>query len=400
MKSKKITLIILIISLLISCAQESVLPQPGGKFTIGVMYLDFTDKERPEILTEDTTDNRDITMKIWYPAQNKPDKEYAPYIKNGNQSVEELNLPSFYQSLQSHAKLNLPLSNAEQKYPILIFNHGWGEHYSQNTVLMEELASHGYIVFSIAHHYEARFSFYPDGKTVIFDSNNQSEHFQQIMGEQQNPDAIQIFRSMYSAQSTEQRENVFKRTNELMPAFMLKGSKLWAKDITTTIDHLEVLESKKEFFKGRLNLDKIGVFGMSLGGTATGQACLMDDRIKAGINMDGGIFGDILDTRIAQPFMFINSVRYRGYQNLFLKRIKNQGIVINIENDEHYNFHDISVLNPDQQMLGTIDGQKMLNILNDYTLAFFDKFLKGSETKVFKPGYEKYTNVKIFTKDL
>jgi len=39
--------------------------------------------------------------------------------------------------------LNLPLSNAEQKYPILIFNHGWGEHYSQNTVLMEELASHG-----------------------------------------------------------------------------------------------------------------------------------------------------------------------------------------------------------------------------------------------------------------
>jgi dienelactone hydrolase len=364
------------------------------------MYLDFTDKERPEILTEDTTDNRDITMKIWYPAQNKPDKEYAPYIKNGNQSVEELNLPSFYQSLQSHAKLNLPLSNAEQKYPILIFNHGWGEHYSQNTVLMEELASHGYIVFSIAHHYEARFSFYPDGKTVIFDSNNQSEHFQQIMGEQQNPDAIQIFRSMYSAQSTEQRENVFKRTNELMPAFMLKGSKLWAKDITTTIDHLEVLESKKEFFKGRLNLDKIGVFGMSLGGTATGQACLMDDRIKAGINMDGGIFGDILDTRIAQPFMFINSVRYRGYQNLFLKRIKNQGIVINIENDEHYNFHDISVLNPDQQMLGTIDGQKMLNILNDYTLAFFDKFLKGSETKVFKPGYEKYTNVKIFTKDL
>jgi hypothetical protein len=87
--------------------------------------------------------------------------------------------------------------------------------------------------------------------------------------------------------------------------------------------------------------------------------------------MDGGIFGDILDTRIAQPFMFINSVRYRGYQNLFLKRIKNQGIVINIDNDEHYNFHEISILNPGHQMLGTIDGWKMLNILNEYTLAFF-----------------------------
>ena len=167
---------------------------------------------------------------------------------------------------------------------------------------------------------------------------------------------------------------------------MLKGSVLWAADIIAIMDHLD--------------LNKIGVFGMSPGGTATCQACLQDKRIKAGINMDGGIFGDVLDTTIAQPFMFINSVRYRGYQNLFLKRIKNQGIVINIENVEHYNFHDISILNSDHQMLGTIDGRKMLNILNEYTLAFFDKFLKGFGNKKIDPEKKKYANINIFTKNL
>jgi len=59
------------------------------------MYLDFTDKERPEILTLDTIDYREITMKIWYPAENNPEKSFAPYIKNGKKSIEELNLPSF-----------------------------------------------------------------------------------------------------------------------------------------------------------------------------------------------------------------------------------------------------------------------------------------------------------------
>ena len=89
-----------------------------------------------------------------------------------------------------------------------------------------------------------------------------------------------MFQSLSSPQSTEEREDVFRRTNELMATFMLKGSMLWTADIIATIGHLD--------------LNKIGVFGMSPGGTATCQACLQDKRIKAGINMDGGILGDIL----------------------------------------------------------------------------------------------------------
>jgi len=98
------------------------------------------------------------------------------------------------------------------------FSPGWGEHFSQNTVLMEELASHGYIVFSIAHHYEAKFSFYPDGHFITIDDS--SERFLEIMDEQRNPEAFAVFEKMRKAKNYEEQEGVFKQSNELMPKLL------------------------------------------------------------------------------------------------------------------------------------------------------------------------------------
>jgi hypothetical protein len=96
--------------------------------------------------------------------------------------------------LKTNSSRDLPVSPREKDYPVLIFSHGWGEHYSHSTILMEELASHGYIVFSIAHHYECKFSFYPDGQTIHLDVN--SLRFQKIMQEQQNPKAMEFTQSL------------------------------------------------------------------------------------------------------------------------------------------------------------------------------------------------------------
>ncbi|MBN2246460.1 MAG: hypothetical protein JW755_11520 [Candidatus Aminicenantes bacterium] len=74
--------------------------------------------------------------------------------------------------MKTNSSRDVPISSKEKKYPVLIFSHGWGEHYSQNTILMEELASHGYIVFSIAHHYECKFSSYPDGRFIYIEMDN------------------------------------------------------------------------------------------------------------------------------------------------------------------------------------------------------------------------------------
>ena len=56
-----------------------------------------------------------------------------------------------------------------------------------------------------------------------------------------------------------------------------------------------------------MNLQSVGVFGHSFGGAAAAEICHLDDRFKAGIDLDGDPYGDVIKTGLNQPFMFILS---------------------------------------------------------------------------------------------
>lgn len=392
----KIFILITLVVTLASCIQAAELPEPSGNYPIGITYLSFTDQNRPEIFTSDPTDKREITVKTWYPAEPVENAKLAPYIRNAEEIVPIFNLPTSIINIKTHSKLDLSFSQAQETFPVLLFSHGWGEHFSQNTVLMEELASHGYIVFSIAHHYEAKFSFYPDGHFIAIDDS--SERFLEIMDEQRNPEAFVVFKKMQNAKSYEEQEAVFRQSNELMPKLLVEGPRIWADDISFLIDELENMNQDNSIFSGKMNLEQIGVFGMSMGGIASGQVCIVDKRVMAGINMDGGIYGDFLDTKISQPFMFMSSERYLGYDNIFSDHVNNSVYTITIHGADHYNFHDLSILDPSSDRLGEIDGYRMLKIINDYTLAFFNKYLKGIDSELLNGPSSEYPEVEIKVK--
>lgn len=392
----KIFILITLVVTLASCIQAAELPEPRGNYPIGITYLSFTDQNRPEIFTSDPTDNREITVKAWYPAEPVENAKLAPYIRNAEEIVPIFNLPTSIINIKTHSKLDLSVSQARETFPVLLFSHGWGEHFSQNTVLMEELASHGYIVFSIAHHYEAKFSFYPDGHFITIDDS--SERFLEIMDEQRNPEAFAVFEKMRNTKSYEEQEAVFRQSNELMPKLLVESPRIWADDISFLIDELENINQDNSIFSGKMNLEQIGVFGMSMGGIASGQVCITDKRCMAGINMDGGIYGDFLDTKISQPFMFMSSERYRGYDNIFSDHVNNSVYTITIHRADHYNFHDLSILDPSSDRLGEIDGYRMLKIINDYTLAFFNKHLKGIDSGLLNDPSSEYPEVEIKVK--
>ncbi len=48
------------------------------------------------------------------------------------------------------------------------------------------------------------------------------------------------------------------------------------------------------------------MFGYSFGGALSAEACWLDSRIKAGLNMDGMMFGEVTKTGIRQPFFFMS----------------------------------------------------------------------------------------------
>ena len=377
--------------------QTEALPRPTGKHLVGITYLSFIDDNRKELFDNNQESNREITVKVWYPSDNESNPE--PYFLDAESefAMKYLQFPEIFKNLRTNSSRDVPMSSKENKYPILIFSHGFGEHYSQNTILMEELASHGYILFSISHHYECKFSSFPDGRLIYLDMN--SQRFQKIMQEQQNPKAMELLQKMYNASNDEERMQVLLETSNALPTILTESPKYWAEDISFFMDQLESMNNENKILKDKLNLDRIGVFGMSLGGIATSEICLNDNRIKAGINIDGGLYGTLLNVKHQTHFMFLNSKRFLGYGKLFIGESTVDCYSLSVKDSDHYNFSDYSVypVPSISFLLGTIDGEKTIEIMNVIVLAFFDKYLKENKDINLIEQAKKYPEIEIAT---
>ena len=377
--------------------QTEALPKPTGKHLVGITYLSFIDDGRKELFDNNQEIDREITVKAWYPSDNKSNPESYFLNAEAEFALKYLQFPEIYKNLKTNSSRDVPMSSKEDKYPILIFSHGFGEHYSQNSILMEELASHGYIVFSISHHYECKFSSFPDGRLIYLDMN--SQRFQKIMQEQQNPKAMELLQKMYNASNNEERMQVLVETSNALPTILTESPKYWAEDISFFMDQLESMNNENKILKDKLNLDRIGVFGMSLGGMATSEICLTDKRIKAGINIDGGLYGTLLNVKHQTHFMFLNSKRFLGYGKIFIGESTVDCYSLSVKDSDHYNFSDYSVypVPSISFLLGTIDGEKTIEIMNVIALAFFDKYLKENNDINLIEQAKKYPEIEIAT---
>lgn len=304
-------------------------------------------------------------------------------------------LPEWTKALKTHAWLNAPVSPRGAPYPVVVFSHGWGEHAAQNTVLMEELASHGYAVFAVSHPYESKLWFGPSGQPMGLDV--QSARLQARLKEQSNPEAFALFSKMQTASTDEEREAVLRRTAELLPKGLIEGSRLWAQDISFVIGEVVKMAVVDGPFSGGLDACRIAVVGMSLGGMAAGNVCLTDARFRAGVNLDGGIYAQ-LDATIARPFLFMSSERHRGYEGLFLRRTAGPSYAAVVRGSDHYNYTDTCLLDPAHAMVGRLPAARMLAIINAYVLAFFDQHLKGERTPLLAGPSSDYPEVTITPK--
>ncbi|MCD6204105.1 MAG: hypothetical protein J7L22_00410, partial [Candidatus Marinimicrobia bacterium] len=145
----------------------------------------------------------------------------------------------------------------------------------------------------------------------------------------------------------------------------------------------------------------------SFGGAASGQACLVEKRCKAGVNLDGLQIGDMIRRPLEKPFMFIhhdNKAAVNKTPNiLFFNQSKSTAYMLLIKGTSHFNFSDLSlslyskILKPPQGFLGSIDGYRCLKIQNDYVRAFFDKHLCNKEVDLLNRPSKDYPEVDIET---
>jgi hypothetical protein len=53
-------------------------PPPAGPYAIGTLTYHWVDAARPEILTADPADTRELMAQVWYPAEPTPDAPRSP----------------------------------------------------------------------------------------------------------------------------------------------------------------------------------------------------------------------------------------------------------------------------------------------------------------------------------
>lgn len=386
----KKTLFILNLLLFIGCSSIvkkviplSPLPTPTGKYTIGTTQYHWLDVSRQEWFSkEDTTDFRELMVQIWYPSDQKPIEEPVAYMDFLEQRIPEVakqvGLPKFMinqiSEISTNSYYEIPISNKEQQFPVLIFSHGLGGMRVQNTAYIQELVSHGYIIAAMDHTYDANITIFPDGRKRLYDSNL--------------PEGL--------TDSTEAYNIRYKQLNAR------------TSDVVFVLDELEKLNSDENHphFFNKLKLNNVGIFGHSFGGATSISTAYNDPRITACFTLDAWfeiIPHHILNSGLKTPFFHLGQekwkkpLNYKNRDNL-IKNSSGPNWVSTFLGSKHFDYIDLPLFTHYTKrfkLTGEIDPIAFYKTLNELHLTFFNFYIKKIDTFLPKSIDEKISFLTI-----
>ena len=332
----------------------SMFPAPTGPYQVGRTSYHWVDETRDELNTDDE-DQRELMVTVWYPADVEAGSEMAVYRDDLNvPNVEEVlvhfgvnGVDPFAEALiglRTYAYEDAPLSEAEASYPVLTFSHGSGGIPQDYSLQILELASHGYIVMAVNHTFYSAVSVFPDGRMI---------------------------------------GSVFRRRG-FTESVRIEAETVSAEDISFVLDQVESLNADDAKFAGRIDLERVGAVGHSMGGAIVVLAAAMDDRIQAVVNEDAFIKPESYPS-IEQPFMFFST------STEFFPAQGPKYTVI-VDAFEHPAFLDFATFVPE---FTSLEGERTVEIIRVYLLAFFDKYLKGEPSELLDGNSEDYPEVRI-----
>jgi hypothetical protein len=266
-----------------SRAGDEPLPDPTGPHKTGRVSFHWKDASRDELETKAPDDKRELMVHVFYPADPSASGARAPYMPDADAMRGVWNDAHLAQvtSMRARSREGAALPPGDAKFPVVIFSPGGGMKGLTYHVLVEELASHGWVVAAIDPPYNARRVRLPDGR---------------VLGNLQPAD-----RGWPEPKNEEEHLRYYQ-----------ERIAHWSRDISFVIDQLAALDRGNGPFAKRLDLRRgVGVAGHSRGGQAAGTVRLLDERVRGGVNLDGAqreyafmpVKGD--DVAGAQPFLWI-----------------------------------------------------------------------------------------------
>ena len=369
----------------------TALPKPTGIFQIGRTHLNFIDENRVDPSPLAGGKKRDVPILIWYPIDDSGTSSPLKFIKRRDldsfkKFVRFQSLPDEVCDVLTNSYEDIPITDKIPKLPVLIYNHGLWGFMESSTILMEHMASHGYIVVSVGHPYDGVAS-YPDGRSIPIDVKKYEAYLERSISEEEDKKfeefLAQINREDISV------EEMWKLTEKILLGDELKDQiEVWIDDVLFIKDILELMNEGKieSQFKGKMDFIKgRGVFGHSYGGAIAILSCCLDDRLNYAVNIDGFMYGLKKRYKFNQTSMFMYSEGITGMNKYLYTINKNDTYSVSIKDSKHRDFVDSAYILKKwmkelPEKYGKIDGNLMVKIRNDYVLSFFDKYMKDKDT--------------------
>jgi hypothetical protein len=290
-----------------------------------------------------------VFIKVWYPAEND-DGPLARYpiskeIMDRIIKPNYINVKSYtflpLNKVDSYSFLDAQLNTKLRNLPLIIYNGGSYSIVGQNSMLLEELASQGFIVVSIAHYY-GDVVIYNDGSSIMPTSHVTRRLFNNATGE-----SIPLDGEMQRA--IEHGQNIILA--QKLYFSRLKGWQTiiqdWESDSLCVINYLgKKTKSPEDIFYEKININNIGVIGHSLGGFTAGNLCAHLDDVKACVFLDTIPRSDYFFSDMKKPSLFIYPNSSEIISPYLEKNPSSPIKVITIENANHYSFMEQRILAP------------------------------------------------------
>ena len=353
----------------------------------------LTDPNRKEIFNCNN-ENRKLIISVFYPVANDWNTSKQAFYKDLYHPNEQIFIEDWKSSedeekyinnLTTNIYINAPIVNNSEKYPVILYSPGFNCDRDSTMFIIEKLIEEGYIVITLGSIYETDFTIMPDGEVI------------EMLDE-------------LTSLSSDSKE-IWQELREIRK-----------KDITFLLNQLDYLNVHDEFLKGKLDIDKIGAIGFSLGSQGVFEAAADDKRIKAVVLLEGCLHHStvlervnggertntphLLFKRHASSHKLRVEECYSWYENMedrevAKKRAEEQIQIactitktqkalyeyingfksfIKINHSTHMTFSDIPMLQ-NQEYAECLGGQlsikKAYEIIKNVTVRFFDEFLKN-----------------------
>jgi hypothetical protein len=367
------------------------LPLPTGKNPVGRREFHWTDRSRAELETQNPDDRRQLMVYLFYPARQKPKRGYASYMPDVEAMKGEWTDDYIVRlhKVETHTFQDAPVAGVTARFPLLIFAPGGGQKALSYTSLLEDLASHGYVVAAIDPPYNAPAVRFPDGT---------------------------VLRKLPPADRGWERP----QSRDDMPRIYEQMVIHWANDMRFVLDQLTALNAEIGPFANCIDLKRVGAFGHSRGGQAAGKVRLLDSRFKAGLNLDGNIRGRPfpLDLKMGagdQPFLWLEKQlpepTEKDLEDMGLSRTQFEDmwangnrllrsigttsvrVVVARPGIDHLDFGDTAVLNPALSTDVRAGKERTIQIARAVMREFFDVHLGGKRRQDLSALAKQYPEI-------